>query len=464
MKLDMQETLNLFVELVESLLKDEVANPVVKPVPPSELNDHFDLALEEYGIPQETFKASLEKIILNTPKIASKQFFNQLFGGRNNHAILGDLLAVVLNSSMYTYKAAGPMVGVETAIIKKSCDMIGMENGAGTFASGGSITNLMSLLMARDWADRDARFMGVRKNMITYTSIDSHYSIPKNVAFTGLGRNNIRFIEVDEFGKMIPAKLEEAIKKDLKENQSPFYINATAGTTVLGAFDPIIELTAIAKKYKMWIHVDGAYCGASFLSEKHRGKLKGLDQVDSFSYNGHKMLNTPTNCSIILTKHKEALYNSFSTEASYLFQKDTDEFNFGKTSMQCGRRNDALKLWTLWKAVGTKGLGGMVDHLYETAETAFNYVLNHKDYTVHSFEGSMSVCFNYKGIDAKGLTHKLHEHGITMVSYAEMKGESFVRFVNINTENSNEDILNFFKVIEAFVTENEGLFETDLIS
>jgi sulfinoalanine decarboxylase/sulfinoalanine decarboxylase/aspartate 1-decarboxylase len=351
------------------------------------------------------------------------------------------------------------MVGVEKAIIQKSCDMIGMKNGVGTFASGGSITNLMSMIMARDWADKDARFWGVRKNLITYTSIDSHYSISKNASFIGLGRKNVRFIDVDKFGKMIPQKLEEAILKDINDGHQPFYINATSGTTVLGAFDPIVELSTIARKHKLWLHADGAYCGASFLSEKHKEKLEGLDLVDSFSYNGHKMLNTPTNCSIILTKHKEALYNSFSTEASYLFQKDTDEFNFGKTSMQCGRRNDALKLWTLWKAIGTEGLGGMIDHLYETADTAFNYVTNHPDYTVHSFSESLSVCFNYKNIDAKTLSHKLHDNGVSMVSYAELRGETFIRFVNINTENSNEDILNFFAVLEDFVVEHEEEFQ-----
>lgn len=451
----MQKTLNLFNQLVDTFLKDEAKNPVVKPVPPEELEQHFDILLNENGMDDIEFQNALEKIVLHTPKIASKQFYNQLYGGRNNYAVLGDLLAVVLNTSMYTYKVAGPMVGVEKAIIEKSCELIGMQDGVGAMAPGGSMTNLMSMIMARDWKDDQARFKGIQKQLIAYTSIDSHYSIVKNAAFTGLGRDNVRHIATNEKGEMIPEMLELAITKDIAQGFMPFYINATAGTTVLGAFDPIEELSQIAKKYQLWLHVDGAYCGASFFSHKHRGKLKGLDRVDSFSYNGHKMLNTPTNCSFILTPHKNALYDSFSSEASYLFQKDSDEYNFGKTSMQCGRRNDALKFWTLWKAIGTNGLGAMVDHLFETADTAFEYVTTHPDYSVHSFPGSLSVCFNYKGIDAKTLSHSLHDEGVSLVSYAELNETSFIRFVNINTMNSNEDVLNFFKTLEEHVEKNK---------
>ena len=36
----------------------------------------------------------------------------------------------------------------------------------------------------------------------------------------------------------------------------PFFVSATAGTTVYGAFDPLIAISDICKKYSIWMHVD----------------------------------------------------------------------------------------------------------------------------------------------------------------------------------------------------------------
>ena len=98
------------------------------------------------------------------------------------------------------------------------------------------------------------------------------------------------------------------------------------------------------------------------------------------------MLGTPLSCSIIVTQHKDQLHHSFSNEADYLYQTDGDDFNLGKTSLQCGRRNDALKLWTLWKSVGTNGLEKIVDKQFEMAQIARDYINKHKDYTLYSFD------------------------------------------------------------------------------
>ncbi|MBQ0740317.1 cysteine synthase, partial [Aquimarina celericrescens] len=106
-----------------------------------------------------------------------------------------------------------------------------------------------------------------------------------------------------------------------------------------------------------------------------------------------------------------------------LYQTDGDEYNLGKTSLQCGRRNDALKFWTLWKSVGTKGLESMIDQQFNLADTARNYVVNHPDYKLYSYRDSISVCFNYKNIDPKDLCNSLYEDGKLMVGYGEFQGE-----------------------------------------
>ena len=198
------------------------------------------------------------------------------------------------------------------------------------------------------------------------------------------------------------------------------------------------------------MHVDGAYCGGVIFSSKYKFLVKGLELSDSFSVNAHKMLGTPLSCSIIVTQNKAQLHHSFSNEADYLYQTDGDDFNLGKTSLQCGRRNDALKLWTLWKSVGTNGLEQIVDKQFEMANIARDYINNHKDYTLYSFEDSISVCFNYKNIPAKELCTALYENSELMVGFGKFEKQEFVRMVTINNMLEKEDILAFFKTIEDF--------------
>ena len=323
-------------------------------------------------------------MILSTPKTSSKLFFNQLFGGRQPKAVLGELLSVILNNSMYTYKVAGPQVGIEKEVIRKSCELISYgDNYGGTFAAGGSMSNLMAILMARDKADRQVIAKGVTQKMIAYTSVDSHYSIPKNAAFVGIGRDQVRLIPTDEKGIMKVADLKEAIQNDIAMGWKPFFINATAGTTVLGAFDPIDSIADVAQQYGLWVHVDGAYCGSVIFSKKYQHLIEGVNRADSFNYNAHKMLGVPLSCSVLLVKDKKYLHSSFAKEAAYLYQTDEDDFNLGKTSLQCGRRNDALKLWALWKSVGLNGLETIVDKQFDLANVARNYMNENNGYTLY---------------------------------------------------------------------------------
>lgn len=455
----MKETLKTFNEIASLLLEKEKSEPVADFIPSKEVFETLDISLQDEPILDEVFLNSLKELALHTPKTATRAFFNQLFGGRNDKAVLGDLLAVLLNNSMYTYKAAGPQIGIEKAILEKVCSIIGWDkNSGGSIAPGGSMTNFMAMLMARDSKNTHVRIDGVSERMTIYTSTQSHYSIPKNAAFSGIGRNQVRYIPVDKFGKMIVSKLVESIEADIKEGFIPTMVNATAGTTVLGAFDDILPISEICKKYTIWLHVDGAYCGSVLFSNKYKHLIKGVEKVNSFSFNAHKMIGTPLTCSLLLVKDKQHLYQSFGNDADYLYQTDEDDFNPGKTSLQCGRRNDALKFWTLWKSVGTKGLESIVNKQFELADVAREYIESNQDYTLYSFKDSISVCFNYKDIPARELCTQLYKKSQLLVGYGMFEGEEFIRLVTINAQNEKEDIIHFFSTLENFVSENSLSF------
>ena len=454
----MEQSLEIFDRLVRELLADEAQNPVAEYIPSANLYQRLDLKLQKDGIKAAELEASLKDLIFATPRTATNAFFNQLFGGRQEKAILGDLLSVILNNSMYTYKAAGPQIGVEKAVIREICDMIGWDSVSdGTLAPGGSMTNLMGMLMARDAYNETTRHAGVHQRMTVYTSVESHYSTPKNAAFAGIGRDNVRKIATDAKGRMDMAILRQTIEADIGKGLHPILINCTAGTTVLGAFDNIREASVIAKDFNIWLHVDGAYCGSVLLSHQYKHLIDGVEEVDSFTLNAHKMLGTPLSCSLIVVKDKKHLHDSFSNDASYLYQTDHDAFNLGKMSLQCGRRNDALKLWVLWKSIGTAGLEHIVDKQFELAETARDFVRGYPDYTDFSVEDSVAICFNYKNIPAQNICTALYEHSELLVGYGSFREDTFIRLVTINATNETEDILKFFKTLEAFVAKHSEL-------
>ncbi|MGV6828633.1 MAG: pyridoxal phosphate-dependent decarboxylase family protein [Flavobacteriales bacterium] len=447
----MQNELKLFQKIASKLLDEEKTNPVIQPIDVKQLWKQLDISLQNKPISETEFEIILTQLILKTPRTATNKFFNQLFGGRNPKATLGDLLAVMLNNSMYTYKVAGPQVGIEKEIIKNVCKIIKYPpNSSGTITSGGSMSNLIAMLMARDKACPEIRYQSYQKKIIGYTSESSHYSIKKNAAICGIGTEQIRKIPTNKKGELSTDALKKAIQTDLNNNLTPFFINATAGTTVLGAFDNVEKISEIAKEFNLWLHIDGAYCGSVIFSKKYKHLLKGVEKADSFNFNAHKMIGTPLTCSVLVTQNKKYVYESLSMEADYLYQTDEDDYNLGKTSLQCGRRNNALKFWSLWKSVGTQGLEKIVNQQFYLADVARDYIENNSSYTLYNFKDSISVCFNYKNIPAQQICTQLYEEGKLMVGFGTHKNQTFIRLVTINPNNSKKDIIDFFKTIEAF--------------
>ena len=457
---NIKEDLELFNELIAVFLEDELQNPISGYIKPKEVEKVLDIKLGKEGVSDDELKNLLKKLILKTPKSSSKLFFNQLFGGRNSKAVLGDLLAVMLNNSMATYKIAGPQVAVEKEILSQVYNLIGYDNNAGgTLPTGGSMSNFMSLIMARDKVNIEIKEKGISQKLVAYTSENAHYSLAKNASFSGIGKENIRHIKSDEYGRINVLEFERQVQFDLANGFTPFYLNATAGTTVLCAFDNISELAPICKKYNIWLHLDGAFGGSVIFSHRYKYLVAGIGLTNSFCFNAHKTLGTPLSTSILVVKDKHDLYNSFNNNASYLYQTHDEDFNLGQTSFECGRRNNALKLWTMWKAIGTNGIANIVEREFQLADVARNYVKSSSEYKLYSFEESLSICFNYKDFDPEDLCTKLYKSNTLMVGFGYFHDKCFIRLVVVNCENSPDDLIRFFKTLEEFAQQNKDLIK-----
>tara|TARA_A100001035_G_scaffold280175_1_gene284455 strand:- start:2617 stop:4023 length:1407 start_codon:yes stop_codon:yes gene_type:complete len=452
------EDLELFNEIIKEFLNEEKTTPASKFISPENIMKEIDLKLDKHPLDNEKYKKLLKQLINSTPKSSSKHFFNQLYGGRHSKAVLGDLLAVILNTSMATFKIAGPQVIVEKTILETISNLVGYSNeSGGTFPTGGSMSNFMSVVMARDKIDLSINKRGMSKTLIAYTSDCSHYSIAKNASFAGIGRENVRYILSNNRGQIDIISLEKEIKKDIDRGLTPFYLNATAGTTVLGAFDPVKKLVNICKRYKIWLHLDGAFGGSVIFSKNLKNLVEGIENADSFCFNAHKILGAPLSTSVLLVKKKKYLYKSFDNDAQYLYQTHDKDYNLGSSSFECGRRNNALKLWSMWKAIGTEGMSNIIERQFKLADFARKYIKNNKNYRLFSFENSLSICFNYQDIDPQDLCSKLYKNNVLLVGYGQFKNQKFIRLVIVNIQNNEEEILNFFKNVEDFVKRNKNL-------
>jgi glutamate/tyrosine decarboxylase-like PLP-dependent enzyme len=311
---------------------------------------------------------------------------------------------------------------------------------------------------------KEEGLQGGRK-LVLFVSDQAHYSFAKAAIQLGIGTRNVIKVATDEHARMLPAELDLAIVRHKEAGDTPFFVAATAGTTVNGAFDPIRDLREVTKRHGLWLHVDGSWGGPVVLSRKHRRLLDGVEESDSFTWDAHKLMGIPLICTAFLTAHQGALEASCALptagETDYLFHANDDAgYNLGRTSLQCGRRIDSLKLWLAWKHLGDAGFESRIDHLFELALHAESCVREHPDLTLMAPLQSLNVCFRYDpgpGREINQFNLDLREHlrttGQSFINYATVDGQTAFRLVFPNPDLTLQDVDEIFQTITTAAEE-----------
>ena len=367
--------LSKLFELLESELNKDFSNTkVLDYKSPNEMIEHLDLDIKEISNGEIDLYNSIDKYMTGSVDTAHPLFSNQLWAGRNYPALISEFVTTLRNTSVYTYETAPAATIIETYMIDMLCKKMGFENGDGTFLTGSSNANLISLLVARNTLFPEIKSKGLsnQPELCFFVSEHSHYSFEKAANVLGFGEENVIKVKADSNHRMIPSELKLSIENAIKIGKKPFYVCGTAGTTEVGAFDPLTELQQIAKKYNLWFHTDGAWGGALIFSNTHKHLLKGIQNSDSISWDAHKLMGIPLICSVILLKDNNQLLPAVCEQTSdYLFHEhEYDDLDLGKKSIQCGRRVDSLKLWLSFKYYGMKGYEERIDKMVSLA----NYI------------------------------------------------------------------------------------------
>ncbi len=335
------------------------------------------------------------------------------------------------------------------------------------FCPGGSFSNMQAIHFARFNYDEDINSKGVYKSkkFKIYVSENSHYSFEKGLSFLGLGYSSLIKIPCNKkTGSMIIEKLEEAISKN-DEDSVPLMVVATAGSTVLGSFDNIEEISKICKKYKIWFHIDAAFGGSVIFSRKYKHLLKGVENSDSLVWNPHKMLRIPLQCSLLLIKDGSIPKKCNSINVNYLFQKDKfydTNLDSGTKYIQCGRRCDILKLWMTWRIRGEEVFENEIDKIYDIANSFkkkieqnpnFELILENNQCTNICFQYiNKTLRFNMDKVCLK-IKKEMLKEGKIMISYQKLESinpYNFFRIVFINPSLKNDDLDYIIKKIDYY--------------
>src|SRR5947209_691834 len=221
-------------------------------------------------------------------------------------ALAAEVVISALNQSMDSFDQAPIATVIEQKMISWLCAQAGLPaTSAGTFTTGGSQSNYMALLLARDavlqkrwnWSAQKSGLPPEARRLRIFCSDVAHFTVEKAASQLGLGTDAVLRIAVDAHYRMNPAALDASLAAARAAGLLPMAIIATAGNTDFGSIDPLPDIASLAQSAAAWLHVDAAYGGALLFSAHHRARIAGIEAADSLGLDFHKLFWQPIPCS-----------------------------------------------------------------------------------------------------------------------------------------------------------------------
>lgn len=313
----------------------------------------LDSPISETGIGIDE-AISLVRENVDTPGLnpASGGHLGYIPGGGIYYAALGDYLADVFNRYAGIFYASPGAVRMENMLIAWMNEIVGYPSTAtGNLTSGGSLANLIAIVTARD--AKRIKAANIERSVI-YLSEQTHHSVDKAIRIAGLGECVVRHLPLDERYRIRADELESQIAADKAAGLNPFLVVASAGSTDVGAIDPLTEIGEISKRHGLWYHIDAAYGGFFVLTDEGKAKLKGIETSDSLVIDPHKGLFLPYGLGVVLVKDAAALHESHRYTANYMQDaaSATDEPSPADLSPELTKHFRGMRLWLPLKLHG----------------------------------------------------------------------------------------------------------------
>lgn len=375
-------------------------------------------------------------------------------------ALAAEVLISAINSSQDTYDQSAGGTFMERKLIAWTGEQIGFSPDCdGIFTAGGSQSNLMGLLLARDYFALEYLRWNIKLDgnppdagkFRVFVSEKAHFSNQKNASIMGLGEQAIVPVATDSRYRMDSDELEKAILREKERGNIPIAITATAGTTDFGNIDPLQGIARIAREHHLWLHVDAAYGCGLLLTDKYRHLLRGIEQADSVTIDYHKSFFQPISSSAFIVRNKLHL-NIIKHHADYLNPKEQnyDELpaQINKSIVQSTRRFDALKLWFTLRYLGREKLGQYTNAIIETAKQTAKELDRDPDFELLCHSDMGALVFRYvKGVPPsefctlnQRIKKSLFFSGEVLLASTKVEGEFYLKFTIFNPLTTIHDI------------------------
>jgi len=418
------------------------ALPVLSQVQPGEIRARLPSQPPAHGESFEAMLRDVEEIILpGLTHWQSPNFFAFFPANVSGPSILGDLLASGLGVQGMIWATSPACTELETHVLDWLVDMLGLPDRFKSSSTGGGViqdtasnASLCALLAARERAtDYQSNERGCDGRLIAYTSTQAHSSVEKAVKIAGLGRQNLRLIQVDGTFALRPDDLARQIHQDRAAGLVPCFVCATVGTTSSNAIDPLPEIGPLCREEGLWLHVDAAMSGTAALCPEFRHIQAGIEYADSYCFNPHKWMFTNFDCDCFYVADRAALIQTLSILPEYLRNQATESgavIDYRDWHIPLGRRFRALKLWFVIRHYGVEGLRHLVRRHVELAQQFAAWVQADPRFELAAPAPLNLVCFRRTGGDGlnQQLMDRLNQSGDLYLTHTRLNDRLTLRF------------------------------------
>jgi aromatic-L-amino-acid decarboxylase len=437
--------------------------PVLSKVQPGEIRAALPSSPPDQGESFNQVLIDLEKIIL--PGIThwqSPNFFAFFPANSSGPAILGDLVSSGLGVQGMLWITSPACTELETHVLDWVAEMLALPDkfkssntGGGVIQDSASSAALCALLAARERATQfRSNEQGCQGNLVAYTSTQAHSSIEKAIKIAGMGRQNLRLIDVDDNFAMQPQALAEQIRKDRQNGLIPCFVSATVGTTSSNGLDPLQEIGRICREEGLWMHVDAAMAGTAAICPEFRYIHDGLDQADSYCFNPHKWMFTNFDCDCFYVADKSSLIQTLSVLPEYLRNQASEAgavIDYRDWQIPLGRRFRALKLWFVIRHYGVEGLRYHIRRHVELAQELVGWITASSNFELAAPTPLNLVCFRHIGGDEVNqmLMDRLNQSGRFYLTHTKLNERMTLRLSIGQTHTDQQHVEQAWEFIQA---------------